>query len=280
MAADRKPWPDPADLLNHLGVEKPPEIDIEAIAHYCGATVVYEPLHGCEARLLAHGDRAIITVDPDTHYHRKRFSAAHELGHWMLDRHRSAFACTQAMMRKGSAVRRNGNDLEQRANRWAADFLMPEHLFAPMVDGLELTLDDARNLTRWFHTSFIATAIRMVQFSLVSTMLVWSRPNQRYKWFRRNPYMPAALWPRPQPGPYSVAHRLLRGERVKPGPTLVRWDQWIDFEDPPLSFIIEDSMRMRNGEVFSLLVWNDESLLYDLFSETRPGRLRLAGDRG
>ncbi len=175
----------------------------------------------------------------------------------------------------------NATSLAQLANRWAADFLMPEHLFAPMVADLEdLTLDHARNLTRWFHTSFIATAIRMVQFSPVSTMLVWSRPNQRYKWFRRNPLMPAGLWPRPQPGPYSVAYRMLRGSREKPGPTLVRWDQWIDYEDPPLNFVIEDSMRMQSGEVFTLLVWNDESLLYDLFEETRPGRRRLAGDRG
>ncbi len=92
--------------------------------------------------------------------------------------------------------------------------------------------------------------------------------------------MPAGLWPRPEPGPYSVAYKLLRGERVKPGPTDVRWDQWIDYDDPPLSYISEDSMRMHNGEVFSLLVWNDESLLEDLFARTPPGRRRLAGDRG
>ncbi len=285
MTADRKRWPDPADLLRHLGIEKPPEIDLEAIAQYCGATVVYEPLHGCEARLLAHGDQAIITVDPQTHHHRKRFSAAHELGHWMHDRHQTSHACTQAMMRKQwspPANRGNRDNPELRANRWAADFLMPEHLFAPMVaDETELSLDHARNLTRWFHTSFIATAIRMVQFSPVATMLVWSRPGQRYKWFRRDPYMPAALWPRPRPGPYSVAHELLQGSRTNnPGPTLVRWDQWIDHEDPPLDFVIEDSMRMQSGEVFTLLVWNDETLLYDLFEERRPGRRRLAGDRG
>lgn len=53
----------PASLLAELGIEAPDEIDIEAIAEHCDATVVYEPLAGCTARIIGHGDRAIITVD-------------------------------------------------------------------------------------------------------------------------------------------------------------------------------------------------------------------------
>ncbi len=279
MAADRERWPDPVDLLNHLGIEEPPEIDVEAIAQYCGATIVYEPLAGCAARLLAHGDRAIITVDPATHHHRRRFSAAHELGHWMLDRHRTSHACTQAMMRRHAAGA-GGRDLEQRANRWAADFLMPEPLFAPKVADVAPTLNHARDLTRWFSTSFFATALRMVRFSPVSAMLVWSRPGQRYKWFRRSPRMPAALWPRPRPGPETVAYRMLRGSREKPGPTPVRWAQWVDLDDPPLYYVLEDSMRMQSGDVLSLLVWTDETPLDELFIQPGPWRRKVAGERG
>ena len=53
----------PAALLDELGINAPSEIAIEAIAQYCGATIVYEPLDGCEARILGSGDRAIITVN-------------------------------------------------------------------------------------------------------------------------------------------------------------------------------------------------------------------------
>jgi hypothetical protein len=52
------------DLLKELGITEPKEIDIEAIAQHCEATVTYEPLTGCEARIVGTNDRAIITVNP------------------------------------------------------------------------------------------------------------------------------------------------------------------------------------------------------------------------
>ena len=273
MSGERKRWPDPAELLDELGIEKPPEIDVRMIAEHCGATVVYQPLHGCEARLVAEGDRAYITVHEDTHHHRKRFSAAHELGHWMLDRHRTAYACTAAMIARGWGTSKGADDQpEIDANRWAADLLMPEHLFAPMVEDSPITLDAARDLTRWFSTSLIATAIRLVRFGSASSMIIWNRPGKRYKWFKRSPYMPASVWPRPQPGPGTVAYRLMRGEHQKPGPQRVRWDEWINLENLQLSYVMEDSMRMRNGDVLTLLEWMDETYLDELFLKTPPGR--------
>lgn len=82
----------PATVLSELGVSVPSDIVIEGIAEYCGATIVYEPLDGCEARILGAGDRAIITVNANSPRPRQRFSAGHELGHWMRDRRKLAFS--------------------------------------------------------------------------------------------------------------------------------------------------------------------------------------------
>ena len=69
-------------LLQDLGVTEPGEIDLEAIAYHLNATVQYRPLDGCEARIVGHGHRAIITVNARSSPRRNRFSIAHELGHW------------------------------------------------------------------------------------------------------------------------------------------------------------------------------------------------------
>jgi len=82
----------PAAILEELGITEPEDLDIEAIAQSRGATIVYERLDGCAARILGDGDQAIITVDDRPHVGRQRFSAAHELGHWMRDRHKLALA--------------------------------------------------------------------------------------------------------------------------------------------------------------------------------------------
>ena len=69
-------------LLKELGIEEPDEIDVEAIAEYCGATIVYDELEGCEARIVGTGDRAIITVNSESSDERWLFFGCHELVHW------------------------------------------------------------------------------------------------------------------------------------------------------------------------------------------------------
>lgn len=44
----------PEDLLGELGITEPDEIDVDAIAAYCDAFVVYEFLSGSEARIVGN----------------------------------------------------------------------------------------------------------------------------------------------------------------------------------------------------------------------------------
>jgi Zn-dependent peptidase ImmA (M78 family) len=69
-------------LLQELGITEPSEIDLEAIAFHLGARVRYRKLEGCEARIIGRNDAAIITIGKDCSDRRKRFSLAHEIGHW------------------------------------------------------------------------------------------------------------------------------------------------------------------------------------------------------
>lgn len=82
-----------ADLLKELGITEPKEIDIEAIAEHCKATVLYGQLTGSEARIVGADDTAIITVNRSPSRGRERFSAAHELAHWLRDAGDVALLC-------------------------------------------------------------------------------------------------------------------------------------------------------------------------------------------
>src|SRR5260221_11080213 len=116
----------PSKLLKELGITEPQEIDIAAISQYCEATIVYEQLDGCEARILGSGDRAIIPVNSRSPLGRRRFSAGHELGHWLRDRGKVGFACTeQTMNAEWTSI-----NPERGANDYAANLLMPADMFA------------------------------------------------------------------------------------------------------------------------------------------------------
>lgn len=60
-------------LLRSLGIERPEEIDLEAVAWSLGAKVKYRQLKSCEARICGCGDRAIISIDSEKIPQRRRF---------------------------------------------------------------------------------------------------------------------------------------------------------------------------------------------------------------
>jgi hypothetical protein len=196
----------PAIILDELGITEPSDISIEAIAQYCGATIVYEPLDGSAARILGAGDRAIITVDARAARPRQRFSAGHELGHWMRDRGKVAFSCVDSdLLREW-----DDDNPERRANRYAADLLLPRKMVEKVARELPLTFASARELSDTFTTSLVATAIRLVELGTLPGMFVCTERAGR-KWFVRSPLIPETLWPVRAPGARSVAARLLAG---------------------------------------------------------------------
>lgn len=263
----------PAELLRDLGIREPKDLDIEAIAEYCGATVVYRPLEGCEARIIGYRDRAIITVNADSIRPRQRFSAAHELGHWMRDRGKVAFRCEdQSFLRQWSE-----NNPETRANRYAAELLLPAAMFRPRTHKQPITFTTVRMLAEVFEMSLTATAIRLVELGSFPSMLVCHGP-EGHIWFVSSSGVGRKLWPVDQPGSDTVAYRLLGGEAPPREPVDVRADQWVNHPRSHRYWIKEDSLRTSSGLVLSLLWWEDEQQLVD-FDEYEERRFSERSDR-
>jgi Zn-dependent peptidase ImmA (M78 family) len=251
----------PSRLLNELGITEPSEIDLEAIAQYCGATIVYEELRGCEARILGNDNRAIITINSASSIGRKRFSAGHELGHWMRDRGKEGFSCTeQVMTREWGPI-----NTERGANEYAADLLMPEEMFVKASRNNPVTFDVVRELSDTFQTSLTAAAIRLVRYGSFPAILVYLEDGRR-KWFIRGDGVPEKLWPFETPRPTTTAADLLQGEGES-GPTPIQADGWIDHPRSKWYEIVEHSLRVSSTGVLSLLWWKDERQLLDLESE-------------
>lgn len=99
-----------------------------------------------------------------SHHPRTRFSIAHELGHFYIERHRAY------LMGGGSPHGSKGEFLadrmvEREADAFAAGLLMPSKLLRPMVNAGLLTLSVVEDLAARFDTSVLSTAIRAVQLS-------------------------------------------------------------------------------------------------------------------
>lgn len=250
----------PESLLAELGITEPEEIDVEAIAYHCDATIIYGQVAGCEARILGTRERAIITVNENASPPRRRFSAAHELGHWMYDRGAASFWCTAQHF-----VQEWGRDNpERRANGYAADLLLPPAMFQPLAERQPMTFETASLLADRFATSLTATAIRLVELGSFPAMIICHSPHKR-RWFVRGPDIPLHLWPRDSLTEDCVAHELLH-DRIgtTPGPSDVAASAWFQSEGADRHVVYEDSRLINNENVLTILWWRDESQLLAL----------------
>lgn len=249
----------PEDLLRTLGVRAPRDIDIEAIAFECGATVAYEPLQGCEARILGYGDRAFISVRKDVSRGRQRFSAAHELGHWMRDRGKGLTSLCGA--KEMSMWDRGGRDRERLANRYAAELLLPSYLFQPDVKGREITLSVAYLLAERYQVSRTAAAIRLAELGSYPAMVVCcEKRSGRRLWWVSGPDVPDEFRPVRDLVEGSLAYDLAAGGDHGPEGVELGADCWIDVPDGGRYRICESSSVVQD-RVVSLLWWRDEEQL-------------------
>ena len=158
-------------LLKALGISKPCDIDLPAIAHEVGAIIKERKLDGCAARIVGTMEKAIISVDESQIPRRKRYSVAHELGHWRHHKGK-AFSCRAEDI--GSSEKFDPLDPERVADQYAADLLMPYFLFSKDLEAFDPS-DAAAivELGKHYNVSKMAAGIRLVDLSKRSIILVY-----------------------------------------------------------------------------------------------------------
>jgi Zn-dependent peptidase ImmA (M78 family) len=261
-------FPSADALLEDLGITGPDELDLTVIAQHCRATILYKPLEGCAARITGNEDRAIITVDSNSRKERQRFSAGHELGHWMFDRGKvSLFSCEEHVFVKEWSK----NNPETRANRFASDLLMPAAMFKPRAATFKrVDFNAVRALAKAFTTSLTATAIRLVEHGPLPAMLVCSSADGVEWSVRGDGKKP--LWPQ-KPGPETYACDVLNAREDEASGDVLA-SAWFDHPIADRYQVHEHSIRVYQGLVLSLLWWRNETMLIHLddYEEERDAR--------
>ena len=243
-------------LLQELGITEPEEINLEAIAYYVGARVRYRSLDGCEARIVGYGDKAIIAVNDKSPFRRARFSIAHELGHWKHHRGQK-LAC-----RMEDYHPRDRASPERLADTYAADLLMPHYLFRPLAhEQGKLTFKAVTALADIFNTSLTATAIRLVESDHSPALLI-CHGRQGRRWFTRAPSLAEHWFPKSELDTASSAFAVVYGTRQGDSlPRKIRADAWFDCWEARGYDIHEETMRVGDGEVLTILLLTDGRML-------------------
>lgn len=110
-----------AKLLQDLKIDQTQQIDVFDAIRRLGVWLTFQPLHHLLGACLPTGSGGII-ITSQRRPPIQRYTAAHEIGHWILDQHQLALDREQDVFRPSGAER------ERLAQVFAGYFLMPPAL--------------------------------------------------------------------------------------------------------------------------------------------------------
>lgn len=196
----------------------------------------------------------LIVLSPGQTSGRRRFSIAHELGHYHIPRHKEIVKppCADAdlLVRDGDA-----KIIEWEANDFAAELLMPARLFAADADRRTPCFSSVYELAspQLYDVSATAAAWRLVQTTEESCALVVTSDGV-VEWVARSRTF---RFPLPRNGqrvrPDTIAAAVVRGERPSPEAETVPPHAWFDYGTHGTELFESTHTIPSTGQVLSLL---------------------------
>lgn len=244
-------------IIHKYGIRTSNEIDVEGLAALQNVCVREDILEGCEGRLVRKGNCGIITVNKNTReMGRKRFTIAHELGHFELHGTRdSSFICSKTDVQSLGVF---GISPETEANDFAAELLMPEIMFKPKCSESLPNLNHIQNWAEEFQTTLTATALRYIQFCPYRCAIVFSK-DDTIKWAKGTEDFGFRLESGQKLHPDCWATDFFKGETPSREMQTVLARSWLQYgRVSSMARLSEQSWGFQNyGKVMTLLFIDD-----------------------
>ena len=243
-------------IIQNYGLKQPDEIDLEAIAMDKGVLVMDAPLIGAEARLVRKGDKGIIRVSNEIReIGRRRFSIAHELGHWELHPQ-----TTQVDQYSAACVSSYwGSFEEQEANAFAAQLLMPPTMFRPRISGIEPNLKKIGEVAEEYNSTLTSAVLRYIQETEWLCAVVFSEDGIVKWWKTSNPGKREIYFEKNQKiQKYTLAWCYENGKDVSEDGERVEADLWLHEKYAKnYETILEQSIKLGSYKTILTLLWLD-----------------------
>lgn len=244
-------------ILKGLGIEAPSEIDLEAIAWTRGAVVNYRPLERCEATIVGSERRAVITVNGRSPPERRRFSLAHELGHWHHHKGKMLFCGGRDVCNFANSPL----DPERQADAFASDLILPNYLLSPRLRRVKRpTLAAAREIAEEYSASLTATLFKMTALNRFPIIIACYNKTKR-RWFERSPMLQPWWFPLHSLDRATFAADMLFNEAAEENfPRKMPADAWFGFKGCDRFEVEEQSFRLPDEEILTVLKLPDEAV--------------------
>ncbi len=249
----------PAAQLANLVAQKlstGPKPDLNDICKKLGLRVKEVPASGFDGALVRSrsAQKGIVAVNAGIREQsRKRFTIAHEIGHFVIPHHRLLGNICEQRAIESFSTRLRRPELE--ANEFAAEFLLPSAVLRRTFNLREFSLAQISTVANEFDTSLTATTRSFLNLTDLPCALVWSVSGNA-RWFARSAAFRFFLPLEELPGPASFAAKLFSGAAVPSNFAAVQPDAWLNRPDAEtVETLLEHSVFLPNYDAVLTLLW-------------------------
>ncbi|GHU96897.1 hypothetical protein FACS189483_01230 [Spirochaetia bacterium] len=150
-------------LLEEHNIENPP-VPVDKLVSELGITLLTESLPEEISGILDLRNKPVIMINSEHFPNRKRFSLAHEIGHFILHKPLGIHVDKQTYFRSAKSAE-SLDEYETDANKFAAALLMPEEMVSRelerFTDWLDSNEDVIDILAKKFEVSTTAMGYRL-----------------------------------------------------------------------------------------------------------------------
>jgi Zn-dependent peptidase ImmA (M78 family) len=161
------------------------ELDLKILIQSRGAFYEEAALVGKDGRIVSHGGKSIITINSNIlDLGKKRFTAAHELGHFEL--HKDLAVSADSLFDLCNWYQSGPH--EKEANEFAAELLMPSKMFQEFCTNQKLKPQLLVSLSDAFVVSRTAAILKFVKAGSHPVTVICSQ-NNKVKWWKMSKTM-------------------------------------------------------------------------------------------
>ncbi|MBI4539885.1 MAG: ImmA/IrrE family metallo-endopeptidase [Gemmatimonadetes bacterium] len=215
-------------LRQRAGVGDELPVNLDAIVGWCPLRLEEIPLDGFLGMLVPRpGKTSGILIKSGQLQGQRRFTIAHELGHFSIPTH--AEEGRHVCLEEDLNAPAEGKRLEREANEFAAELLMPRHLFARDIGNADPCFGVVKDLASpsRYDVSRTACAIRLVKLTREPCAIVCGQNGMVEWWLRSENFRYFTLPARGHPIPAdTVSAAIFRGEEPNDEPEPVEMEAW------------------------------------------------------
>lgn len=259
-----------AELIDSYCITSPDKLNIEEIAWAEKLAIKEMPLKNYLGLINFNNKYGLITINSQlTEAGQKRFTLAHEMGHFFNEKDSLALSPQKGNEMNNAVYYCTNNDIfsgrinkrrEDDANEFAAELLMHRPWFADFVRKREISTGLIKEIAQYFNVSLTAAALRYVEIGRYPIAVIYSTAG-KVKWHFPSQYFPLKYIP----AGYTVKKDSPVFDYFSKGEIINDYDMvpaytWYaeDSRCPRDLYLYEQNVVMKNYNSVLTILWESE----------------------